>query len=657
MSRLQSVVRLQRIFLKNGSYRSFLTNNQNVQTSTEIEFLDRGNLRISSGKYARFTDGCAVAEQGDTSVMVTAVSKPKPTPSSFLPLVVDYRQKAAAAGRIPTNFLRRELGPSEHEILVSRVIDRSLRPLFPAGFNYETQLVVNLLAVDGIHDPEILSINAASAALCLSDIPWNGPIGAVRVGLIDNEVVINPSRKELTNSDLNLIVVATSQSLVVMLEGFCNNILQQYFLKAIKSGVKECQKIVQCDGRELDEIRPISCEVNMFNPLHGSALFQRGQTQVMCTVALDSLDSSMKMDPVTMLTSGLKEKNFFLHYEFPSYAVNEIGRSGGSNRRELGHGALAEKGLRAVVPNDFPFTIRLSSEVLESNGSSSMASVCAGSMALMDAGVPISCHAAGVAIGLLSKYEENDTKHMEDYCILTDLLGIEDFLGDMDFKLAGTKKGITAIQADIKIPGIPLKVVMEAVEAATIAKSKIIDIMNGTINKTRTDVKESWPVTEKIEIPAHKRSRVIGPGGMNLKKIMLETGAQLTAGEDNVFTIFAPNKSAMDEAQEIINKLIAKEREPQLEFGSIYTAKVVEIRDIGVMVTLYPDMPPALIHNSQLDQRKINHPSVLGLEVGQELQVKYFGRDPVSGQMRLSRKILFAPPSTVVKNYGQSESS
>ncbi|RZF47599.1 hypothetical protein LSTR_LSTR017423, partial [Laodelphax striatellus] len=205
----------------------------------------RGNLRISSGKYARFTDGCAVAEQGDTSVMVTAVSKPKPTPSSFLPLVVDYRQKAAAAGRIPTNFLRRELGPSEHEILVSRVIDRSLRPLFPAGFNYETQLVVNLLAVDGIHDPEILSINAASAALCLSDIPWNGPIGAVRVGLIDNEVVINPSRKELTNSDLNLIVVATSQSLVVMLEGFCNNILQQYFLKAIKSGVKECQKIVQ----------------------------------------------------------------------------------------------------------------------------------------------------------------------------------------------------------------------------------------------------------------------------------------------------------------------------------------------------------------------------------------------------------------------------
>lgn len=729
----------------------------NTTHEVDVELSEKSHIKLSTGKYARFSDGCALAQQGDTTVMVTAVSKAKPSSSSFLPLVVDYRQKAAAAGRIPTNFLRRELGPTEHEILVSRLIDRSLRPLFSDDYFYDTQIVCNLLAVDGVNDPEILGINAASTALCLSDIPWNGPIGAVRVGLCNGEVVINPTRKEQSNSDLNLVVSAASQNLVVMLEAAANNVLQQDFLKAIKSGVRECQKIIQsitqlqkicgkpkrqfepkpgpaqelidgvrslsemrlkeifqnfshdkisrdnavrelktdvlekikqgmdasfdydstslafdksckqvfrdlifetnlrCDGRQLTDLRDITCQVDLYRPLHGSALFQRGQTQVLCTVALDSLESVMKLDPVTALTSGLKEKNFFLHYEFPPYATNEVGRSGPFQRRELGHGALAEKGLRPVVPKDFPFTIRLTSEVLESNGSSSMASVCGGSLALMDAGVEISAPAAGVAVGLVTRYEGSDTKHIHDYRLLTDILGIEDYMGDMDFKLAGTKKGITALQADIKIPGLPLKLVMEAVQVATDAKSKIIDIMNSAIDRPRKPHKSNWPVCEKLDVPVHKRGKLIGPGGLNLRKIMVETGAQISLHEEEGFTVFAPNQAALDEAKEMIASLLTTESEPQLEFGAIYKAKIVEIREMGVMVTLYPTMVPTLLHNSQLDQRKISHPSALGLEVGQEIQVKYFGRDPVSGLMRLSRKVL-QTPSGVVHNFQGSSS-
>ncbi|CAH0551408.1 unnamed protein product [Brassicogethes aeneus] len=705
-----------------------------------IPFANGRNLTISTGQYARMADGCAVATIGDTSVMVTVVSKTKSSSAGFLPLVVDYRQKSAAAGRIPTNFLRRELGPSEREILTSRLIDRSLRPLFPDNYNYETQLVCNMLAVDGINSPDVASINAASAALSLSDIPWNGPIGAVRVGLIDTEMIVNPTRKELQQSGLNLIVSATKRNLVVMLEGNADNILHQDLSKAIKLGTKEVQHIVngieelqksfgmpkrilevpqvlsaeiyealrslsemrvkeifknytldklerdnalnnirmdvldkirqsfpdvdlnllqdgynklvksifrelifeeekRCDGRQFDDIRNISCKVNMYKPLHGSAMFQRGQTQVFCTVTLDSHESAMKLDPMAILTGGVKEKNFFLHYEFPPFATKETGKIGPLGRREMGHGALAEKGLIPTVPHEYPFTIRLTSEVLESNGSSSMASVCGGSLALMDAGVPVNAAAAGVAIGLVTKYDE-DKKNVTDYRVLTDLLGIEDYMGDMDFKVAGTKKGFTALQADIKIPGLPLKIVMEAIEKASDAKKTILGIMSDCLSKPRSDKKENWPVCKKLEVEAHKRARLLGIGGINLKKLFAETGVQVSQIDDTTFQIFAPSQNAMDEGEEIITKLLNAERAPELEFGGIYPAKIVELRDIGVMVTLYPGMPPALLHNSQLDQRKVAHPTALGLDVGQELQVKYFGRDPVSGLMRLSRKVL-----------------
>ncbi|XP_014240818.1 polyribonucleotide nucleotidyltransferase 1, mitochondrial [Cimex lectularius] len=740
-----------------GSWCSSSRYSTSKNGNVDIEFgIDRASLRIGVSEFAGFADGCCVAGLGDTSVMVTAVSKEKPSSTSFLPLTVDYKQKAAAAGRIPTSSHRRDTY-SEQEILVSRLIDRSLRPLFASDYFYETQLICNLLALDGINDPEVLSINAASAALSLSDIPWNGPVGAVRVGLQDDTVILNPTRRELSNSSLNMVVTAANQNLVIMLEACANNILQPDFLKAVKTAVQECQKIVhgisqlqkhhgkkkrpfepkeldenllntvksesesilkeifqdfshdklsrdnavkevkvkviekirqerpevsietlngmfdlvwketfrslvlhtdvRCDGRTLTQLRHIRSNVDMFKPLHGSAFFQRGQTQVLCTVSLDSINSALHMDPITMLTSGLKEKNFFLHYEFPPYAVKEVGRLGPAMRREVGHGALAEKGLRAIVPSNFPFTIRLTSEVLQSNGSSSMASICAGSLALLDAGVPITSPAAGVAIGLITKYEGNDTKHIQNYKILTDILGIEDYMGDMDFKIAGTKKGITALQADIKIPGLPLKIVMEAIQAGWEAKSKIIDIMNSTISEPREEKKISWPVTDVLDVPVHKRGKLLGQGGIHLKQLFINNGVQVTFQEEtDNYQIFAPNQLAMDEAMEQISTWLSQEKEPLLEFGAIYTAKITELRENGVMVTLYNNMRPALLHNNQLDQRKVSDPRVLGFEVGQEIQVKFFGHDPVSGQMRLSRKVLMGPASSLVQNLQKTDS-
>ncbi|GAB0096651.1 Polyribonucleotide nucleotidyltransferase [Sergentomyia squamirostris] len=729
----------------------YSTNSEDA--TVEAVFSNGRTLNLTAGKYARFANGSVVAQMGDTAVMVTAVAKQKPSSGGFVPLVVDYRQKSAAAGRIPTNFLRRELGPSEKEILSARLIDRSVRPLFSQDYRHETQIVCNLLAVDHAHLPDVCAVNAASAALSVSDIPWNGPIGSVRMGLCDGEIIVNPTRRELQASSLDLVVTATRQNLVVMLEGRGDIVLLNDVQRAIKQGTKEAQHIInsieklqkshgrpkrtleslpeatddicqairqvceiplreifrdpshdkisrdvavtnlrmevlesvkssfpdvepslieaalnkhnrevfreliferdlRCDGRGLDDLRNISCKIDLHKPLHGSALFQRGQTQVFCTVALDSQESAMKLDPIAALDSGAKAKNFFLHYEFPPYATGEVGRIGPIGRREMGHGALAEKGLMPTLPSDFPFTVRLTAEVLESNGSSSMASVCAGSLALMDAGVPVSGPAAGVAIGLVTKCQ--NPKHLEDYRLLTDILGIEDYMGDMDMKIAGTRSGITALQADIKIPGLPLKVVMEALQKATDAKGRILDIMKLIISEARRVKKDSWPVSDKISIEPHQRSKLIGPGGINIRKIYLNTGAQLTAESETSFTLFAPSQPAMDEAREIIEELLKSDRIPDLEFGAIYTAKIVDVKDIGVMVTLYPSMPPALLHNSQLDQRKIAHPSVLGLEVGQEIQVKYFGRDPVSGFMRLSRKVLQGP-SVTMRNLDRSE--
>ncbi|PBC33827.1 Polyribonucleotide nucleotidyltransferase 1 [Apis cerana cerana] len=706
-----------------------------------IKLSNGSEIKLSTGKYARFTNGSVIATIGDTSIMTTVVRKNVLSENSIIPLTVNYRQKAAAIGRIPTNFLRRELGYTDHEILISRLIDRSLRPLFPPKYSYETQIVCNLLAIDGINSPDVLSINAASAALSISDIPWNGPVAAVRIGLIDNMYVINPSKRELQQSKLNLVLSCMSRNLIVMIEGSANDILEPELRKAIKIGIKECQIIIhsiselqkeigkpklnivsdenndveefvrefvsdelrkifnyhfhdkisrddaifnlrgrmlesiknrdskytknalkifsnickeifrslifetekRCDGRTINELRNINCQVDLFQPLHGSALFQRGQTQVLCTVTLDSIESSLKLDTISMFSSGIKEKNFFLHYEFPPYAINETGKLIGMDRREIGHGALAEKGLQSVIPQDYPFAIRLTSEVLESNGSSSMASICGGSLALMNAGVPILSPVAGVAMGLVCNSTDNADLKEDNYKILTDISGIEDHLGDMDFKIAGTKKGFTAFQADIKIPGIPFNVIIKTIQNAHLAKNQIINIMNKVISSPTNNKKTNKPVLDTIEIPIHQRRKFLGIGGLNIKKIFDETGVNIYSINDTVFSIFAPNQNAMDEAKYIINKILETQEEPVLIFGDIYTAKITEIREIGVMVTLYPTMIPTLLPNSQLDQRKIHHPDVLGLNVGDEIKVKYFGRDPVNGRIRLSRKVLQIP--------------
>ncbi|XP_050664191.1 polyribonucleotide nucleotidyltransferase 1, mitochondrial isoform X2 [Leptidea sinapis] len=490
---------------------------------------------------------------------------------------------------------------------------------------YETQTALEQSIVDSVQTLSSMKIREILSDHNHDKLSRDNAISELR------QTVMNQLRE--TEADLN------------QLQDCFNTNLRQIFRQLI------FETDTRCDGRHLDELRKINCEVSLYEPLHGSALFQRGQTQVLCTVAFDSPESALKMDPLTMITSGIKEKNFFLHYEFPSYATGEVGRSGPAGRREVGHGALAERGLMPVVPQQ-PFTVRLTAEVLESNGSSSMASVCGGSLALLDAGVPLSAPAAGVAIGLVSTPDERG--HVADYRILTDLLGIEDYMGDMDFKVAGTKKGITALQADIKIPGLPLRVVMESVQKACDAKSKIIDIMNQCIDKPRQDRKESMPVLEEMEVEPHKRAKLLGVGGTNLKRLYLETGVQISPIDENKYAVFAPSECAMSEARTRLARWLSAESVPQLEFGAIYTAKVVEVRDNGVLVTLYPGMSPALLHNTQLDHRKILHPSALGLEVGSEIQVKYFGRDPVSGQARLSRKVITSPPPPHVRKLDKS---
>ncbi|KAF7992088.1 hypothetical protein HCN44_001413 [Aphidius gifuensis] len=701
-------------------------------------------MTLATGKIVEFADGSGFVKMGNTRVLSTCVSKSHTSTSSgFLPLTVDYQQELRHIVKRPTNRYQ--------ETLTSRYIDRSVRPLFPSDYLYDIQLSSHPIAKDGINDPDVLAINAASLALATSDIPWNGPVAAVRVGLIDNEVVIMPTRHEREKSNLELIVTAVNNNNLVMLDGYADKVLIQDVKKAIKQGVKECQLIIQgikklskdygkikreyepvikvtdelkdtiksiaeiklrdifsdykhdkmsrdkslnnlrnniletmkksvsdldlsavvetfnviskeifrslifendirCDGRKLTDLRDIKCIVGEDESLHGSALFQRGQTRVHCTVTLDSLETAAKMDRISMLKSGIKDKNFYLDYVFPPYATNEIGKFGPPGRREIGHGALGGRGLYPIVPDDYPFTVGINSEVLSSNGSSSMATVCGGSLAMLDAGVPISSPASGVAIGVVTKYNNSSPDKIEDYRILTDLLGIEDYLGDMDFKIAGTDKAITSLQADIKIPGMPLSIIMESLNRAHTANNKIINIMNAALSKPRVG-KPNMPVSEIIEVPIHQRGKFLGSGGRNINRIYEITGVTITNQDENCFSLFAPNETAMKEAKDIIDELLVEDKVPEFEFGGIYTAKIVEMRDNGVMLTLHPNMRPAFVHVSQLDTRSVVHPSALGFDVDHELKVKYFGRDPTSGFMRLSRKAIIATGAGPEKNF------
>ena len=697
-------------------------------------------LELHSGQLARLADGCAVAKAGNTAVLSTVCRGRGKVPStSFLPLTVDYRQKAAAAGRIPTNSLRRELGPSQAEILTSRMIDRSIRPMAATGFVEEVGINCNTMAV-GREDPEVLAINSASMALALSSLLWQGAVGAVRVGWVDGGVIINPSRKVLSSSEVNLVVVGTSQGKSTMIEGEAKCIEHVKFLECVRVGLEYCAEIarqidmvgrkegkakeghrskvpgqiigemqklaqwrlrsvfldqsldklsrdksifniredivtrskithphweaskvseaftevssevmrglifdenIRVDGRGISDIRKISCQHNLYHSLHGSALFQRGQTQVLCTVAMDSLHSAVKLDPMSAITGGLKEKNFLLQYEFPSYATGEIGRGGPrGNRRELGHGALAEKALKQVLPDNMLFMVRLTSEVLESNGSSSMASVCGGSLALLDAGVKLRESVSGVAMGLVTR--GRDTR------VLTDIMGMEDYLGDMDFKLATSRSGVCAIQADVKNSGIDYSTIKQAVEEGVNANHNILDIMEGCI-AIPVASKSCWPVSKNITIPAQKRGRFLGPAGLNVKRISAETGVHIYQEGEGVWTLFAPSSDSMEEAEIMVDKLMKEEKAPELEFGSIYTVKILELLENGVMVELHPAMDSMFIHNNQLDNRIVSHSSDLGLLVGQDMRVKYFGREVSTGMVRLSKKILTMEASNAVR--------
>lgn len=671
----------------------------------------RNIINIQRTNFAKFAHGASICSLGDTQVLVTAVSTPS-EPKGFTPLTVDFKQKGGIARRTD-------------EMLACRIIDRSIRPCFPEGFSNETQIICNLLDVDGINDPDVLAINGASTSLALSDIPWGGPIGATRIGLVGETLVSNPTWKERENSRLNLVLAANRTGNIMMMDGSSSEpLLMPDLAKAIKFGVKECQKVVdcinnlqksygkpkralelshqptideidlvreqafdqilsvlkdhnhdkmsrdqamnevqnnisavlkttnpeidrdkflqiflrlvkdankkllsetriRCDGRELHQVRPISASVDLFKNRHGTAVFQRGQTQVFCATTFDAPDA----------------KNFELEYEFPKFATGETGRvMNFPGRREVGHGALAEKAIRPLIPKDLELTARLNCEVWESNGSSSMASVCAGSLSLMDAGVDIKEHVAGVAMGLMGDI------------VLTDILGYEDYFGEMDFKIAGTKKAFTALQLDVKLEqGLPIPVLFESLERAHKAKSDIITKMNNVIRSARKEKKECHPVTKTIYVPPHKKSKFIGLGRANLKRLTEQTGVKVFDVEDDQddtekkgnFFLFAPNKLALAEAEKMIeSSLEAMFKEPELEFNGIYTATIEEIRPTGVMVTLYPNMQPALLPTSQLDIRPINHPSALNYQPGQQIQVKYFGRDPATGQMRISRKSL-----------------
>uniref|UniRef100_A0A2K5Y091 polyribonucleotide nucleotidyltransferase n=1 Tax=Mandrillus leucophaeus TaxID=9568 RepID=A0A2K5Y091_MANLE len=599
-------------------------------------------LEISSGKLARFADGSAVVQSGDTAVMVTAVSKTKPSPSQFMPLVVDYRQKAAAASRIPTNPLRRE-------------IDCSIRPIFPAGYFYDIQVLCNLLAVGGINELDVLAIN---------DILWNGPVGAivmleasaenilqedfchaVKVVVRYTQQIIQDIQQSRTPQKLltpspeivkHAYKLAMERLYAVFTDCEHDKISRDEAVNKIRLDTEEQLKEIfpevdlyeiielfnvvakevfrsiilneykRCHGRDLTLLRNIACEVDI--------IISKRTTQVLCTVTFDSLESSIKLDQVII---------------FPSYATNEIVNVTGLNRRELGHGALAEKAL-------------VTSQVLESNGPCSMASAWGGSLALMDSGGPISPTVTGVAMGLATK-TDLEKGEIEDYHLLTDILGIEDYSGDMDFKIAGTNKGITALHADIKLPGIPMKIVMEAIQQASVAKKEILQIMNKTISKSQTSRKENGPAVETVQVPLSKLEKLVGLGGYNLKNI--------SQVDEETFSIFASTPSAMHEARDFIAEICKEDQEQQLKFGAGYTATITESRDTGAMVKLYPNMTAVLLYNTQ-----IKHPTALGLEVGQEIQVKYFGCDPADGRMRLSHKVLQSPATTVVRSLNDRSS-
>mgnify|MGYP000300612928 CR=1 FL=1 len=698
-----------------------------MQEKVELEIGGR-TLSIEIGNFARQADGSAMVRYGDTIMLVTATSRKEVKEiKDFLPLIVDYRESTFAAGKIPGGFFKREGKPTEREILVSRLIDRPIRPLFPNGYHNDTQIIALLLSADLENEPDTLGIIGASAALYLSDIPFDIPVGAVKVGLINDEFVINPSVSQLDSTKLNLTVAGTEDG-IVMVEGSANNVEDEKIVEALIFAQEPIQQIIQMqkelfeklkvekrsyepieirddeykemenrigeelekalmverklereqnikeiferllseipeddeieqyklkkifdeiikkivrkkvleenkrvDGRTLDEIRPISIKVGFLPRTHGSALFTRGETQALVTATLGTFEDVQRLDGL----GEEDEKRFMVHYNFPPFCVGEVSFLRAPGRREIGHGALAEKAILPAIPDEekFPYTIRIVSDILESNGSSSMATVCGGTLALMDAGVPISMRIAGIAMGLITEEEK--------YKILTDIIGLEDHYGDMDFKVAGTEKGVTAIQMDIKVKNIDPAVLKEALIKAREARKKILEKMKEAIAEPRADISSFAPRIKTIIVNPDKISDIIGPGGKNIKKIISQTHVKVDIEENGKITIAANDAQSAEKAIEMIREITQ-----EAEVGKVYTGKVVRIEDYGAFVEILPNIV-GLLHISEIAHRRIKDIRK-ELKIGQQIKVKVIDIDQ-DHRIKLSKKALEPQPSYYYK--------
>ncbi len=685
---------------------------QNIQ----IDFAGRP-FSVETGGVAKQANGSVLVRYGETVVLVTAVTSEKKREGlDFVPLTVNYQEMTYAAGRIPGGFLKREGRPSDHETLISRFIDRPLRPLFPKGFQNEIQIIATVLSADEDNDPSILGMIGASASLAVSNIPFDGPIAGAKVGRIDGEYVLNPTHDELEMSDIDLFV-AGSEDAIIMVEGSAKEVKEEEILGAILFGhrslkpvielqkqlrlavgatpkefelqtsdeaiyqkvealsqeklketfyikektrrrerleeilqwtFQECgaededsQKTVKTaleeinrklvrglileerkriDGRSLSEIRPISCEVGILPRTHGSALFTRGETQVLAVVTFGTSEDEQKINSLT----GETYKSFMLHYNFPPFCVGEVSPLRSPSRREIGHGALAERAILPVLPSseNFPYTIRIVSEVLESNGSSSMATVCGATLSLMDAGVPIKAPVGGIAMGLILEKEQ--------VAVLSDILGDEDHFGDMDFKMAGTAEGVTAIQMDIKIRGISKEVMTRVLDQSREGRLYILERMKETIAEPRKDLSRHAPRIITLQVKQERIRDVIGPGGKNIRGIVDQTGVKVDVEDSGLVKLASPNYEAIEKAIYMIKRLTQ-----EVEMGGTYTGKVKRILGFGAIVELFPGTD-GLVHISQLAETHVKEVSDV-LKEGDDVLVKVIDIDP-QGRIRLSRK-------------------
>jgi polyribonucleotide nucleotidyltransferase len=681
---------------------------------------------IETGKLAKQADGAVTVQLGETIVVVAAVAATKAKEGQeFFPLTVDYREKAAAAGKFPGGYFKREGRPTEKEILTSRLTDRPIRPLFPKGMYNEVQVQSIVLSADGENDPDILSIVGASTALMVSDIPWAGPLGAVRVGRVKGQFVANPTHSEMKESDLDLVYVG-NESDIVMYEGSAKEISEADFNAALKFGQECCQPLItaqkelaakagkkkreikltvvpdeileeakklagdrfvpalltagklaredackaiqdevgaklvekfgadkvtdfvikdafyylqkeavrslilnsgkRLDGRAFDVVRPISSEVGILPRAHGSAIFSRGETQTVTLATLGTGDDAQEFDSYT---GGENEKKFILHYNFPNFSVGETGRIAGPGRREIGHGALAERSIEPMLPlENYPYTVRVTSEIMESNGSTSMASVCGGTLALMDAGVPMIRPVAGISIGICTAYGADNK--IAQYKLLTDILGWEDAYCDMDCKIAGTEKGITGFQLDLKLRGIPHQLMTEAVEKARVARLFILGEMAKTLTEPRKEISKYAPRIETIKINPEKIGAIIGPGGKNIKKLVEESGCEIDIEDDGTVNIFSVSPEGMKIARDAILGMTA-----EAEVGKTYRGKVVTIKEFGAFVEFLPGKD-GLVHISELANFRVKKTEDI-VKMGDEIWVKCLGVDE-KGRVRLSRK-------------------